>query len=57
MVCKGDPCIYAADGNPMTWLASSLAVPHGQRATAGARGPLLDPRRARQLTDVHGREG
>ena len=24
MVCKGDPCIYAADGNPMTRFASSL---------------------------------
>jgi hypothetical protein len=21
MVCKGHPCIYAADGNPMAWFA------------------------------------
>lgn len=44
MVCKGHPCIYAADGNPMTWFASSWAVPHCLRSP-------------RTLTDVHGREG
>jgi hypothetical protein len=41
---KGHPCIYAADGNPMTWFTSSWAVPCG-------------PRSPRKLTDVHGREG
>jgi hypothetical protein len=41
---KGHPCIYAADGNPMTWFTSSWAVPYG-------------PRSPRKLTDVHGREG
>jgi hypothetical protein len=41
---KGHPCIYAADGNPMTWFTSSWAVPYG-------------PRSLRKLTDVHGREG
>ncbi len=45
MVCKGHPCIYAADGNPMaTWFASPWAVPRGLRSP-------------RKLTDVHGREG
>jgi hypothetical protein len=44
MVCKGHPCIYAADGNPMTRFASPWAVPRG-------------PRSPRELTDVHGREG
>jgi hypothetical protein len=44
MVCKGHPCIYAADGNPMTWFASSWALPHGLWSQ-------------RTLTDVHGREG
>src|ERR1700728_5425608 len=44
MVCKGHPCIYAADGNPMAWFASSFAVPYGSRAP-------------RTLTDVHGRGG
>jgi hypothetical protein len=44
MVCKGHPCIYAADGKPMTWFASSWAVPHCLRSP-------------RTLTDVHGREG
>ena len=44
MVCKGHPCIYAADGNPMTRFASSWAAPYGSRSP-------------RTLTDVHGREG
>jgi len=44
MVCKGHPCIYTADGNPMTRFASSWAVPCGSRSP-------------RTLTDVHGREG
>jgi hypothetical protein len=44
MVCKGHPCIYAADGDPMTWFASSMAARRGRR---------LPSRR----TDVHGREG
>ena len=45
MVCKGHPCIYAADGNPMTTrFASWWAVCRG-------------PRSPRKLTDVHGREG
>ena len=44
MVCKGHPCIYAADGIPMTRFASSWAVPCGSRSP-------------RTLTDVHGREG
>jgi TrbL/VirB6 plasmid conjugal transfer protein len=26
MVCKGYPCIYAADGDPMTWFTSPLVV-------------------------------
>ncbi len=34
----------AADGNPMTWFASSLAMPRA-------------PRSRRELTDAHGREG
>ena len=44
MVCKGHPCIYAADGYPMTRFASSWAVPCG-------------PHLPRKLTDVHGKEG
>ena len=44
MVCKGHPCIYAADGNPMAWFASSMTARRGRR--------LL-----RKRTDVHGREG
>ena len=45
MVCKGHPCIYAADGNLMTTrFASPWAVPRGLRSP-------------RKLTDVHGREG
>ena len=44
MVCKGHPCIYTADGDSMTQLASSRAVPCGRR-------------HPRKLTDVHGREG
>lgn len=44
MVCKGHPCIYAADGDSMTQLASSKVAPCGHR-------------RPRKLSDVHGREG
>jgi hypothetical protein len=44
MVCKGHPCIYAADRYPMTRLVTSLAVPRGTRSLG-------------KLTDVHGREG
>jgi hypothetical protein len=56
MVCKGHPCIYAADGNPMTWFASSLAVPRG---LCGRRSLRIAARlgRPRKRTDVHGREG
>ena len=56
MVCKGHPCIYAADGNPMTWFASSLAVPPG---LCGRRSLRIAARlgRPRKRTDVHGREG
>jgi hypothetical protein len=56
MVCKGHPCIYAADGNPMTWFASSLAVPRGlcDRRSLRIAAPQ---RRPRKRTDVHGREG
>jgi hypothetical protein len=56
MVCKGHPCIYAADGNPMIWFASSLAVPLGpcgRRRLRSAAHPRLPGKR----TDVHGREG
>ena len=56
MVCKGHPCIYAADGNPMTWFTSSLAAPRrlcGRRSLRIATRPL----RPRKRTDVHGREG
>jgi hypothetical protein len=41
---KGHPCIYAADGYPMTSFASSWAVPRGPRCPG-------------KLSDVHGREG
>jgi hypothetical protein len=58
MVCKGDPCIYAADGDPMTWFTSPLVVPCGGiPATEGARRPAPGLRHPGQLTDVHGREG
>ena len=56
MVCKGHPCIYAADGNPMTWFASSLASSRDPRAPSAARGLPMASRRLRKLTDVHGRE-
>jgi hypothetical protein len=56
MVCKGHPCIYAADGNPMTWFASSLAVPRGLCGRRSLR--IAAPQwRPRERTDVHGREG
>jgi hypothetical protein len=58
MVCKGDPCIYAADGDPMTWFTSPLVVPcSGICTTEGARRPAPGLRHPGQLTDVHGREG
>ena len=58
MVCKGDPCIYAADGDPMTWFTSPLVVPcSGIGATEGDRRPAPGLRHPGQLTDVHGREG
>jgi hypothetical protein len=44
MVCKGHPCIHAADGDPMTWFASSMTARRGRRLP-------------RKRTDVHGREG
>jgi hypothetical protein len=55
MVCKGHPCIYAADGNPMTWFASSLAVPCGRCGRRNLR-IAAPPGRPRRRTDVHGRE-
>jgi hypothetical protein len=59
VVCKGDPCIYAADGDPMTWFTSPLVVPRvsSTRATEGGSGPAPGPRHPGQLTDVHGRNG
>jgi hypothetical protein len=56
MVCKGHPCIYAADGNPMIWFASTLAVPRGRCGRRSLR-IAAPPGRARKRTDVHGREG
>jgi hypothetical protein len=56
MVCKGHPCIYAADGNPMTWFASSRAVSRGRCGRRSLR-IAAPPRRHRKRTDVHGREG
>lgn len=44
MVCKGHPCIHAADEDLMTWFASSMTARRGHR--------LL-----RKRTGVHGREG
>jgi len=55
MVCKRHPCIYAADGNPMTWFASSLAVPRGRCGRRSLR-IAAPPGRPRRRTDVHGRE-
>ena len=56
MVCKGHPCIYAADGNPMAWFASSLVV-RCANAAEGSCGSPLTPVRPRKRTDAHGREG
>ena len=56
MVCKGHPCIHAADGNPMAWFASSVAVPWTNVAE-GSCGSPMTPLRPRKRTDVHGREG
>ena len=44
MVCKGQPCIHAADEDPMTWFASSMTARRGRRVL-------------RKRTGVHGREG
>ena len=56
MVCKGHPCIYAADGNPMAWFASSLVVGCAN-AAEGSCGSPMTPMRPRKRTDAHGREG
>ena len=56
MVCKGHPCIYAADGNPMAWFASSLVVRYAS-AAGGSCEPPMTPMRPLRRTDVHGREG
>lgn len=56
MVCKGHPCIYAADGNPMAWFASSLVVRCANTAE-GSCGSPLTPMRPLMRADVHGREG
>jgi hypothetical protein len=56
MVCKGHPCIYAADGNPMAWFASSLVV-RDVNTAAGSCGSPMTPLRPLRRTDVHGREG
>ena len=56
MVCKGHPCIYAADGNPMARFASSLVVPWANAAEASCGSPLT-PLRPLRRTDAHGREG
>ena len=56
MVCKGHPCIYAADGNPMAWFASSLVVRYAN-AAEGSCGSPMTPLRPLRRTDVHGREG
>jgi hypothetical protein len=56
MVCKGHPCIYAADGNPMAWFASSL-VGRDANAAEGSCGSTMTPLRPLRRTDVHGREG
>jgi len=56
MVCKGHPCIYAADGNPMAWFASSLVVSCAN-AAEGSCGSPLTPMRPLMRADVHGREG
>jgi hypothetical protein len=56
MVCKGHPCIYAADGNPMAWFASSLVVSCAN-AAEGSCGSPPTPMRPLMRDDVHGREG
>ena len=56
MVCKGHPCIYAADGNLMAWFASSLVVRYAN-AAEGSCGSPMTPLRPLMRTDVHGREG
>ena len=56
MVCKGHPCIYAADGNPMAWFASSSVV-RCANAVEGSCGSPMTPLRPLRRTDAHGREG
>ena len=56
MVCKGHPCIYAADWNPMAWFASSLVVRYAGAAEGSCESPMI-PMRPLRRTDVHGREG
>jgi hypothetical protein len=56
MVCKGHPCIYAADRNLMDWLASSL-VRRCANTALGSCGSPMTPMRPRKRTDAHGREG
>jgi hypothetical protein len=56
MVCKGHPCIYVADRNPMAWFASSMVVRCANTA-AGSCGSPTTPMRPRKRTDAHGREG
>ena len=56
MVCKGHPCIYAADGNPMAWFASSLVV-RCANAAEGSCGSATTPMRPLMRADAHGREG
>ena len=56
LVCKGHPCIYAADGNPMAWFASSLVVSCAN-AAEGSCGSPPTPMRPLMRADVHGREG
>jgi hypothetical protein len=55
MVCKGHPCIYVADRNPMAWFVSSL-VGRCANTAVGSCGSPTTPMRPRKRTDAHGRE-
>ena len=55
MVCKGHPCIYVADRNPMAWFASSFV--RCANAAEGSCGSPMTPMRPLKRTDAHGREG
>ena len=55
MVCKGHPCIYVADRNPMAWFASSFV--RCANAAEGSCGSPPTPMRPLMRDDVHGREG